>query len=300
MKMYLLLLCFTASVSAATKFVLIGDTGKNNDGQLRVSEALKAHCVAQGCDFGMLAGDNIYPAGVSSPEDPILETMFDKFYNGLGIPFLVSLGNHDYGKRSNDWIRGSYQIQHGKKNPLFFLPDYYYSYETPESVIAVLDTSRLMWKKEMEEQAQMVKSAFEKARTEKKWFLVLGHHPYLSNGKHGNAGNYERVPFPHFVSGTFVKSFIEENVCGKAHFYLSGHDHSLQVIDGNVEGCNTKLVISGTGASATKLYPRNLVQFESTQLGFFALEITHQDVLLKAINDRSEVLYQLRLTAPAN
>jgi hypothetical protein len=278
--------------SSESGVILIGDTGKNNDGQLAVSRSIQDFCTRERCDFGMLSGDNVYPVGVSSPTDPILETMFDKYYNPLHFPFLVTLGNHDYGKLSNDWTRGAYQIEHGKKNPLFYLPDYYYTYETPEAVIAVIDTSRLMWRKETFNQADMVNAAYQVAIAKNKWFLVMGHHPYLSNGKHGNAGRYERLRFPYFVSGTNVKKFIDRYVCGKAHFYFSGHEHSLQVIDGNIRGCNTQMVVSGTGASSTKLFKRNKADFESTALGYFHFFMTPDTLRLRAVDSNAQVMFE--------
>ena len=277
---------------ADTHFVLIGDSGKDNDGQRRVSEALRTHCLQTDCHYGLLAGDNVYPVGVSNDQDNILETMFDKYYNQLNIPFLVTLGNHDYGKYSNDWVRGTFQIAHAKRNPSFFLPDYWYTYETPETVVAVIDTSRLMWRKDTFVQAKMLQTAYLKARQKNKWFMVMGHHPFLSNGKHGNAGFYERLLVPFFVSGSNVKKFIEANVCGKADFYLAGHEHSLQVINGNIKKCNTQLVVSGTAASSTKLFKRNKSDFESTQLGFFSLKASDNKLVLKALNEKLETMFE--------
>lgn len=278
--------------SAETGIVLIGDTGKDNAGQLAVSRSMETLCAQENCNLGMLAGDNVYPVGLSHENDPVLERMFDKYYNPLNIPFLVTLGNHDYGKLSNDWKRGAWQLQHAKKNPNFYIPSYYYIYETDEAVFAVIDTSRLMWRKETFTQGGMVQAAHTLALLKNKWFIVMGHHPYLSNGQHGNAGNYERLPFPYMVSGTNVKAFMKAYVCGKAHFYFAGHEHLLQVFDGNIAGCNTQLVVSGTGASSTKLFKRNASLFETTQLGFFHVSIKSDSVRLRAINKDSEILFE--------
>lgn len=278
--------------SLDTGIILIGDTGKNNDGQLNVSRSIQDFCTTEKCDLGLLAGDNVYPAGVKSATDTILETMFDKYYNPLNIPFLVTLGNHDYGKLTNDWKRGRYQLEHAKKNPAFKLPAFYYIHETQDAVIAVLDTTRLMWRKETFAQRDMLAKAYELAKSKNKWYFVMGHHPYLSNGKHGNAGNYERLPFPFFVSGSNVKKFIQRHICGKAHFYFAGHEHSLQVFDGNIKGCNTQLIVSGTGASASKLMKRNRADFESTELGYFHLGVSAETMRVRAIGQNSQVLFE--------
>jgi tartrate-resistant acid phosphatase type 5 len=278
--------------------VVVGDTGKDNDGQLAVSQAMEALCQSEKCDYGMLTGDNVYPVGLTSPDDPVMERLFDKYYNKLEIPFLVTLGNHDYGKFSRDWKRGLWQLGHMKKNPNFYIPSFYYSYQTENAVIAVLDTTRLMWKKDTRAQAQMVNDAYQEAVRTKKWFLVLGHHPFLSNGKHGNAGNYERLPLPYFVSGSNVRRFMQNHVCGKAHFYFSGHDHSLQVFDGNIKGCDTQLIVSGSGASSTKLYKRNQAEFESTSLGFFHLSVLSDVLRMRAIDKDGVVLFEKNYLKP--
>lgn len=299
----LAVLACTPSVFASyyfneTGIVLIGDTGKDNEGQASVGHAMNEFCTHENCNLGMLAGDNVYPVGVTSSTDPVLEKMFDKHYNGLNFPFLISLGNHDYGKLSNDWKRGSYQLQHAKKNPLFYLPSYYYVYETDEAIFAIIDTSRLMWRKETFIQAGMVQAAHTMALMKNKWFIVMGHHPLLSNGQHGNAGNYERLRFPYMVSGSNVRAFMKAYVCGKAHFYFAGHEHSLQVFDGNIAGCNTQLVVSGTGASSTKLFKRNTSLFESTELGFFHVALKSDSVRLRAINKDNGVMFEKTYKKP--
>lgn len=278
--------------SSETGIILIGDTGKDNDGQLNVSRSIQNFCSTEKCDLGLLAGDNVYPAGLTSPTDLVMERMFDKYYNPLNFPFLIALGNHDYGKFSNDWKRGSWQLKHAEKNPAFQIPNYYYIHETKEAVIAVIDTTRLMWRKETFAQADMLEEAYDRAVSQKKWYFVMGHHPYLSNGKHGNAGNYERLPVPYFISGSNVKKFVERHVCGKAHFYFSGHEHSLQVIDGNIKGCNTQMIVSGTGASATKLFKRNRVDYESLELGYFHLGVTKDAMRVRAVGVNAQVMFE--------
>jgi len=299
-----LLVLFTVVQSSAveapytdsTNLVVFGDSGKDNQGQLDVSMAMQEFCTREKCDYGALVGDVVYPTGVKSAKDPILETMFDKYYNPLNIPFIISLGNHDYGKLTLQWKRGYYHKLHAQKNPNYLFPHYYYVHETPEAVIAVLDTTRLMWIRSYTAQRKMVQAAYKRAQETGKWFFVQGHHPYLSNGKHGNAGYYEQFPLPFFASGRIVKKFFDRYVCGKAHFYLAGHDHSLQLMNGVQAGCETQLIVSGSGASSTKLYTRNFVEFESLEMGFFHVSIEAQNVHVKAVNSNAEVMFEKSYT----
>ena len=158
--------------SSETGMILIGDTGKDNDGQLNVSRSIQDFCTTEKCDLGLMAGDNVYPAGLTSPTDTIMERLFDAYYNPLNFPFLISLGNHDYGKFSNDWKRGAWQIKHAEKNPAFQIPNYYYIHETKEAVIAVIDTSRLMWRKETFAQADMLAEAYARANGISSWATI--------------------------------------------------------------------------------------------------------------------------------
>lgn len=299
-----LLLCSPVLYSqniSETNVVLIGDSGRNNPGQASVSLAMQELCSREDCNLGILAGDNVYPAGVTSSKDKILETVFDKFYNPLNFPFLIALGNHDYGKYYRSTQRASYQLLHAKRNPSFVIPHFWYTYETAEAVFAVIDTTRMMWAWDITVQANMVKKAHASAKAQNKWFMVVGHHPFLSNGPHGNAGRYSRTPIPYFISGRYVKNFMLANVCGKADFYLAGHDHSLQLIDGKPAGCNTQLIVSGTAASASKLsLNRNRAKFQSLELGFFHLSIQKDAVRVRAFNDKTNLLFEESYNKAAN
>ncbi len=289
---HLLLVLFTIQPVFSEHFVLIGDSGKNNAEQAQVAKALLHHCSVEACDFGILAGDNVYPAGVRSKDDPILEKVFDHYYNPLNIPFLISLGNHDYGRLSFHKKRASYQLLHARKNPLFVLPHFWYLKESTHAIFAVIDTTRLMWEKDIKSQEKLIEDAYQRAIHKKKWFFVVGHHPFLSNGPHGNAGKYDGYKWPHFVSGKHVKKFIKRNVCGKAHLYLSGHDHSLQFIDANQKFCNFYQIVSGSAAEITSLKARNKSIFENLSLGFFSFKLDHDQLTLNAYNEENNELFK--------
>ncbi|MGH7856727.1 MAG: metallophosphoesterase [Candidatus Binatia bacterium] len=79
------------------------------------------------------------------------------------------------------------------------------------------------------------------------WKIAFGHHPYRSNGSHGNAGFYEGAPLTP-VSGPYVKAFYEQFVCGKVDLLITGHDHDLQWL-APVAACGgTEFVVSGAAA----------------------------------------------------
>lgn len=295
----LLLLLSLSIVSFATPLhmVAIGDTGKDNAAQVQVAEALARHCSQVVCHNGLLLGDNLYQEGMLHAQDPRMDAVFKKHYDRLKFPFYVTLGNHDYGKLANNWTRGRFQLEYSRRNPQYVIPHFWYLKEWDQAVLVVLDTARMMWSKDLEPQKKLLREARQKAAG--KFLIVMGHHPYLSNGKHGNAGNYERISAPSFVSGSEVKKFLDQNVCGKADLYLSGHDHNLQILNGEQAGCSTTLLVSGAGASTTELFRRNLALFEARSLGFASLDIEGDWMKISFYNEANQNLYQTEIRKKA-
>ena len=103
------------------------------------------------------------------------------------------------------------------------------------------------------------------------WKIAFAHHPYLSNGPHGNAGEYEGLPFVPIVNGAGVQDLVEDVICGDVDVYITGHDHSLQWLADTCGG--TELIISGAGASTTELPGDNNYYFQSLALGFLYVVI---------------------------
>src|SRR5690242_20330024 len=85
---------------ATVRFVAFGDAGAATGAQFAVAQAMADVCKARGCDFALELGDNIYPEGVRSADDPQFETKFETPYEALKMPFYVALGNHDNGSDS--------------------------------------------------------------------------------------------------------------------------------------------------------------------------------------------------------
>ncbi len=131
------------------------------------------------------------------------------------------------------------------------------------------------WSKDgqfMTEQAAWLDSAL--AESTAKWKIVCTHHPYLSNGTHGNAGQYDGIPFAP-ANGQWVKEFFEAHVLGRAQFILSGHDHCLQVLEPNAASKGTRQIVSGAAAKTTHKGADNPALFENFgDVGFMTLDLT--------------------------
>lgn len=267
------------NVWADLNILAVGDTGKGNEDQFRVGQAMARECRQIQCEFALLLGDNIYQVGIDSPSDPQMIEKFEKPYAEFPAPFYVALGNHDYGKLADEWHKGDYQIEYSKKYPKYFLPNYYYAFEKGETLFIVLDTSRYFHDKDSAKQTTFVKDQIAKSKA--KWKVVVAHHPYISNGKHGNAGNYDGVPFPPY-SGSVIKNLVEKELCGKIDIYISGHDHNLQTLQGRGKCAQTLFVVSGTGASTDdKLKGKNPTLFQSAELGYSSLSFQTDKIVVK-------------------
>jgi hypothetical protein len=278
---------------AVTRFVVVGDAGKGNSGQFDVADAMEAVCRARGgCDFALMTGDNIYDAGVDGNDDGQWMDKFELPYANLDFPFYATLGNHDYGAPDVmqgfaggigiDPRRGEAQVDYSETGSKFFMPDTHYRLREGPLELVSVNTASMFWADlslveravgyddENDRQRQNLRTwAADPLAT---WRIAFGHHPYLSNGPHGNAGRYDNVVIDGLIgSGTELKNFFEEYVLGQFDVYLCGHDHSVQDL-GTVNG--TELLVSGGGSSHTDLGGDNEAVFEADRKGFLLVEAT--------------------------
>ncbi|MCH9684190.1 MAG: metallophosphoesterase [Deltaproteobacteria bacterium] len=255
------------------RFAAFGDTGEGNDAQMMVANAAEIVCQDRGCDFALLLGDNFYDTGVTSTDDPQFVDKFESIYEGLDMPFYVVLGNHDYGTLANDWPRGNNQVEYTTLSDKWTMPNFWYTFssETGGTQFFAFDTARMMWNHDVGDQRAWM--ADELAKSTAPWKVAFAHHPYISNGEHGNAGLYEGIPGLPIISGVEVLEFIDDFVCGNAQIYISGHDHNRQVFD---PVCGTYFFVSGASAKTSDFAYRNNnpTQWDDDQReGFLWVEI---------------------------
>ncbi|PVZ67692.1 metallophosphoesterase [Pelagibaculum spongiae] len=313
-------------------FLVIGDMGTGDIKQLRVAAAMEQVCGSQGCDFVIATGDNIYETGVKSVDDAQFQSKFETPYENFSIPFFLTLGNHDNTSLipgvSTSNQRGDFQVLYAAsdeaiKNGRWKMPARYYQvslpykgrqqqiYSDPLIDLFSIDSSPLTgvmrdldpdyqprtYKKVMQ---QWMDAALEQSQA--RWKFAFAHHPYLSNGKHGNAGHYDVFSgtnniFP-YESGWIYKKFLEETVCRNqgnqrgVNVYFSGHDHDLQWLK-SVEPCSdTQLIHSGAAGKARpfKDAQRNEVYWQKDlTLGFYHIKATNDQLQVKAYTLDPEV-----------
>jgi tartrate-resistant acid phosphatase type 5 len=278
-----------APITQKVRFVVLGDGGMGNPTQYAVSAAVEAVCAAKtdvdfGCEFALYLGDNIYDIGVDNVADPQFQTKFESPYANLSFPFYITLGNHDYGdclfgtcSSGYDFARPDAQVEYTDYSSKWNLPDRTYEFVMEHVHFFSLDTNAIMWSQwfnTMDGQDTWLES--EASTSSATWKIAFGHHPYLSNGHHGNAGSYDGMSWSNGTAsdalvGTEIQAFIEGYVCGAMDIYLCGHDHNRQWLEAV---CGTEFIVSGAASKLSLLEGDNPTLFEEDQnAGFLWVEI---------------------------
>lgn len=193
------------------KICFLGDTGSGKDTQKKVALSL----AQENCHSIHFLGDLIYPNGIESPDDEILQERFLNIYKDASVslhqPKLhLTLGNHDHRGEIQSWK------EIAKKQTSIFFPHYFYKLKFNDLCLVHLDTNfyklPLKWGSAFEQSwwlAQLDLSSESGCHTK----IALTHHPYLSRGKdHGPATG-------------LVQLMLWSQVLGKFDYLISGHEH---------------------------------------------------------------------------
>jgi hypothetical protein len=285
-------------VEGTVRFVALGDAGEGNEAQYAVAAAMQTVCESKGCDFALYLGDNFYNSGVDSVDDEQWQEKFELPYADIDFPFYAALGNHDYGNggAGNVYEQVDPQIAYTEQSSKWFMPARSYRQDEQHVSLYAIDTNAILWDtvwEGAEEQGAWLDA--EIADSPNLWRLAFGHHPYLSNGRHGNAGSYEGVEGVPVISGDTVKTFMESHLCGQIDVYFAGHDHTMQWLE---PSCGTEWVVSGVGSKLTTLEDRgNPTYFESdANLGFLWVEIIDATLSATFYDETGTALYDTSVT----
>lgn len=119
------------------------------------------------------------------------------------------------------------------------------------------------------------------------WKISFAHHPYVSNGLHGNAGSFDGMQSipgsPLTSSGQPWLEFHNESTCKLGvDFFMFGHDHDLEWLK-PVSACGkTQFVLSGTSEQPRAFGDanRNPVFFQKDNvLAFFWFEFRKTEMI---------------------
>ncbi len=234
------------------RFIALGDGGEGNDGQYGVADVVEQVCAERGCEFALYLGDNFYDVGVDSSMDVQFQDKFELPYADLDLPFYITLGNHDYGTLGNEWFKSQAQIDYSQFSDKWTLPNEWYAFEAAHVTFVSIDSAQLFWNHNVGDQSEFLQGVL--AASDSQHTVVFAHHPYISNGRHGNAGNYEGVSFVPIVNGENIEDFVNDEVCGNVDVYFSGHDHNMQW---HPTTCGTNFIVSGSAAKNTDFENRD-------------------------------------------
>lgn len=272
------------------RFLAWGDAGHGNPGQYATARAAERVCEDPGCDFVLMLGDNVYPDGLHGVDDPQIHEKFEAPYANLTVPFYVALGNHDValgpghgGGRDN----GDHQVAYSPRSERWEMPARHYAFREGEVHVVVLDLT-LVHGASADEAAARAQLDWLKGVWDEDaaWRVAVAHFPYVSNGKHGDAGEP-------------LRRFLEEGVCGKAHLYLAGHDHHLEWLR-PVPSCGaTEFVVSGAASDPRPFDERPGEAYfgRGGTLGFFWFEANAERLVGRAYDAEGNVLFERALAA---
>ena len=255
----------------------LGDTGSASEEQYEVGSAMNKLAGTDKPSCVMLLGDNFYPSGVASAEDPLWQTAFENPYAGdnLQIPFYACLGNHDH--------KGNIHAQLDKnvKSKRWNMPDFNYTF-CPDSTrpdfleVFIIDTDphthdEETFKKSVETLNRNLKAS--KAH----WKIVAGHHPLQSGGRPSYHGDK--------LKDLLLDKLVENDV----DLYLCGHDHHMEM--GSVDNLIAYVVVGSGGSVRPRIVKSPNMHFAASRLGFARLKCTQEKIILSLTTEKGEAIY---------
>lgn len=271
-------------------FIAVGDWGRNGeDNQQEVAKQMGLWAGANPNDFVISVGDNFYPLGVVSENDPLWHYSFENIYtaHSLQCDWYPVLGNHDYGSDPEA------QIRYSKVSRRWNMPAKYYAKEIAldnnklKALLVFIDTDPMLHeakKMEVDKQLLWINKTLSNVSANIKWKIVIGHHPYYTVGP--RMTNEDTL--------TIRKKLAHVFETHKVDVYLSGHDHSLQHLKPD---CFTNMFISGAGSELTQVSANiPYSKFQASENGFMYFSLNDNKLNVKAINMHGTVLYEAQLT----
>lgn len=236
-----------ASREGKLRIVVAGDVGYG-------TERIAAGIAKIGpVDAIIIPGDNVYPCGVRSKEDPHWRVLTP--LTRFNVPLFPVLGNHDY--------CGDPDAEINATVPNWDFPAKSYAIHSDIAEFVMIDSQAY------------VNGGPKPAipfMTDDRWRIVVAHHPVISSGYHGY--------FPR-AEVRRMRELLPLLRAAHVDLYISGHDHHQELVDGH-----PKFLISGAGSEPVPpillrnntLFPPNAPFREP--YGFTLLEITRDELAI--------------------
>lgn len=271
-------------------FLAVGDWGRNGeDHQVDVAAKMGEWAHNNPNDFVISAGDNFYPLGVVSENDPLFHYSYENVYtaHSLQCDWYPVLGNHDYGSDPDA------QIRYSKVSRRWNMPSRYYTKEVDlgngggKVLFVMIDTDPMLFPEKqdyVDKELIWINDTLANAAADVKWKIVVGHHPCYTVGP--RITNYDTITVRKVLAGILQKH--------KVDVYLSGHDHSLQHLkpDGFIHQ-----FISGAGSELTPVHEGiPYSKFQASENGFMYFSVNSTKLQMTAVSYKGDVLYKTELT----
>jgi tartrate-resistant acid phosphatase type 5 len=279
----LLILLVTATGRAQqVELLAMGDWGAGGPRQREVAGGMAKYIQGgnRKLDAMLLAGDNFYVTLDGGIHDPKWKTMFEDMYDQkiFDFPFYVALGNHDY-----QVDRHMVEFAYAQANPQsrWKMPARWYRVDIPQEdpivTVLMLDSNySIMGEYAWNNQMKWLKAELAKPRTAK-WLVAVCHHPFFSNGDHGDIGPLQRMWGP----------LMEQ---AKLDFLIAGHDHDLQHLQ--VDGVHpTFLLVGGGGAGIRPMRNDQRGPFSKSSNGFAHLTFTEEQATVRLVGADAKPLH---------
>lgn len=275
---YMFWLVFSAS-GQVLEFVAYGDWGDATRGLKDTIASIKRRSPNRA--FNLLLGDNFYPKGVSSVDDPKFAIFTDIVLGDTQLVHHMLLGNHDY------MSDASAQIEYSNVNKYWDLPSRYYKRVYFEEAFAVclimLDTSR--WDSA---QVSWVEEQLASAECDPRssWTIVSGHYPIWS------AGEYKDRPY---LKSDLLPLLHKYGV----QLYLSGHEHLHEVFyDGSLVQVTSGAVCGPRDKAKFKPHPLLIWGLSGGPevIGYVLIQITTVYIgieIVSSVNDADFVSFAI-------
>ena len=255
----------------ALRVLVLGDFGTGGEGQTEVSRSIALTHAPNPPHLVLTVGDNFYPKGVESIDDPLWESVFEQVYSGDfwdALVFFPALGNHDTDGNERA------QIRYSGRSSRWSMPGNYYTFRrslpSGDTVrFLALDTNVLTRGGDRAQaQVEWVDSVL--GASNDRWVLAYGHHPMVTGGWHG--------------PNETVREYLSPRFQGRVPLFLSGHNHStelLRVSEGLLQA------VCGGGAGRDNAYrvdftPQTLSAFSNG--GWCFLHIWSDTVAIELYN----------------
>lgn len=277
-----------ADTKGALNFIAVGDWGRYGEpSQRAVAEQMARTAQTTNAKFFISTGDNFYPSGVASVDDPQWQESYEQVYKEYALhqDWFVVLGNHDY--HGNPQA----EIDYTQRSQRWHMPARYYSVtknvdSKTQAQFFFIDTSPFIdeYRKEPDNYAiagqdtktQLTWLETELAKSKAKWKFVVGHHHIYSGGKRHTQSELEKAIVP-----LMAKYGVQ--------IYLCGHEHDLQVI--HRPGGNVTYLVSGTGSEHRPTGNTEGTLFSASAYGFMALSLSSAQLGVQIVDDSGKKLY---------